>query len=80
MGEQPQLDLRIIRRDQHMAGRRDKGRANFAAGLIAHRNVLQIGLGRREPSRGRGGERIARVHATGLGVDIAAAGRRRRCS
>ena len=68
MGEQPQLDLRIIGRDQLVARRGDKGAADFAPGLVAHRNVLQIGLGGGQPPRRRRGERIGGVHAPGLGL------------
>ena len=68
MGEQAQLDLGIVGRDQLAARLGDEGAADLAALLVAHRNVLQIGLGRRQPSgRGRG-ERVGRVDALGRGL------------
>ena len=37
-----QLDLTVVRVDQHPAGARDEHAANFAAQLRAHRDILQI--------------------------------------
>ena len=69
-GQQPQLDLRIVGRDQLHAGRGDEGFADLAAFLGADRDVLQIRLGRRQPAgRGRG-ERVGRVHAVRRRVDV----------
>ena len=44
LGKKPQLDLRIIRRDELHPRRRDEGAADLAAVLGADRNVLQIRL------------------------------------
>ena len=70
LGQQPQLDLRIVRRHQLVAGRRDEGAADLAAVLGANRNVLQVRLVRRQPARGGRGQRVGRVHAMGLRMDI----------
>ena len=64
-----QFDLRIIGRHQHMPGRRDEGLADAAALGGACGNVLQVGLGTREPAGDRRGLRITGVHATGARVD-----------
>ena len=45
LGEQPQLDLRIVGRDQLVARRRHEGAADLAAFLGADRDVLQVRLG-----------------------------------
>ena len=45
MREQPQFDLRIIRGDEFAPGRRDKGAPDLAALLVAHGNVLDVGIG-----------------------------------
>jgi len=42
-----------------------------AAGLGAHRDVLQVGIGRRQAARDHRGLRVARVHAPGVRVDHA---------
>ena len=65
LGQQPQLDLRIVGGDELVAGRRDEGAADLAAFLGADRDVLQIGLGRGQPPGRRRGERVAGVHAVG---------------
>ena len=70
LGEQPQLDLRIVRRHQLVAGRGDEGAADLAAVLGAHRNVLQVRLVRRQPPGGGRGQRVGRVHAMGLRMDV----------
>jgi hypothetical protein len=65
-----QLDLAVIGRQQQMAGLGDKGAANAPAFLGADRNILQIGVIRREPP-GRGHrERVGGVHPRGLAVDL----------
>ncbi len=65
----PQFDLRIIGRDEDVIGRRDEGLANAAALRGAHRDVLQVGIVRREPpGDGRSlGERG--VHAARARID-----------
>ena len=45
MREKPQLNLRVIRRDQDMTRFRDKRIADFTAHLCADRNVLQVRVG-----------------------------------
>src|SRR6202020_2529621 len=45
--QQSQLDLRIVRRHQSVAGGSDGGAADFAAVLGAYRDVLQVRLVRR---------------------------------
>jgi hypothetical protein len=45
MREKPQLDLRIVGADQHMARRGDEGLADLASRLVAHRNILKVWLG-----------------------------------
>ena len=70
LGQQPQLDLRIVRRHQLVAGRRDEGAADLAAVLGAHRDVLQVRLVRRQPSGGGRRQRVGRVHAMGLRIDV----------
>ena len=44
-GQEPQLDLRIVCRDQLFARRRHEGAADLAALLCAYRDVLQVRLG-----------------------------------
>ena len=50
----PGLDLRVVRRHQLVARRRDEGAADLAA-LLGADGMLQVGLVRRQPpTRGRG--------------------------
>ncbi len=49
MRQQPQLDLRIIGREQHVARLGDECGANLAAKFGADGNILQIGIGGRQP-------------------------------
>ena len=55
---EPQLDLAVVGRQQQMARFGDKRAADAAAFLGADRDVLQVGIVRREPSRSRHGERV----------------------
>ena len=65
-----QLDLRIVRRQQHVARRRDEGLADAPAFGRADRDVLQVRILRRQPA-GRGHRLvIAGVHAAGARVDL----------
>ena len=48
-----------------------EGAPDLAAFLGADRDVLQVGLGRRQPAGGGRGERVAGVHAVGLRIDVA---------
>ena len=71
LGEEPQLDLRIVGRHELQARRGDEGAADLAAVLGADRNVLQIGIGRRQPpGRGRG-ECVVGVDAVRRRIDEA---------
>ncbi len=70
VGEQPQLDLRIVGADELCALWRDKSLADAAAFFRAHGNVLEIGIGGGQPAgRGRA-HRVGGVDAAGLRVDI----------
>ena len=53
-----------------MPGAATKARADLAAFLGAHRDVLQIRLGRRQPPGRGGGERVGGVHAVRRRVDV----------
>ena len=44
MSGEPQLDLAVVGRQQHMAGLGDKGAADATALLGADRDVLQVGI------------------------------------
>ena len=70
MGQQPQLDLRVVRADQHIARFGDEGVADAAAFLGADRDVLQVRIGRGQPPGLRDRHRVAGVHAAGLGIDL----------
>jgi hypothetical protein len=48
-----QLDLRIVGRQQQVAGRRDEGLADAPALGRADRDVLQVRIGGRQPAGGR---------------------------
>ena len=67
--EQPQFDLRIVRNNQLPAFARHEGGANLASQLRADRNVLQIGIRRRQPTGGRAGLIEGGVQAAGRRVD-----------
>ena len=68
--EQPQLDLRIIRRDQLVAGGCDEGAADLAAVLGTHRDVLKVGFVRRQPPRRGRRQRIGGVDTMGLRMHV----------
>ena len=71
LGQQSQLDLRIVgRRDLH-SGRRHEGAPDLAAFLGADRDILKVRLGGGEAARGGRGQRVAGVHAMGVGIDVA---------
>ena len=69
VGEEAQLDLRVVGGDQHVARRGDEGFADLAAFLGADRDVLQVGIGGGEAAGLRAGERIGGVDAAGALVD-----------
>src|SRR5579883_865960 len=63
VSQDAQLKLRIIGSEQHIAGIGDKGAPDLASHLRADRDVLQVGIARREPSA-RGNRLIKRrMHA-----------------
>src|SRR6266850_2895355 len=70
MGQESQLDLGVVGREQHRAGRSDEGAANGLAARGAHGDILQVRIGRRQPARGRPGLIEARVDAPGQRVDV----------
>ena len=67
--QQPQLNLRIIGREQRMSWLSNKRRANFAPQLGADGNILQVWISRREPSRRRAGLVERGVHPLCLRVN-----------
>jgi hypothetical protein len=71
MGEDAQLDLRVVRRHEPMPRRRHEGGADAPALLGAHRDVLQVRLGRRQAPGGGRRERVRGVDALRLRMDEA---------
>src|SRR5438034_5552025 len=69
MGQEAQLDLGIVGREEHGAGRSDEGAADGLAARGTHGDVLQVRVGGGEPSRGGPGLIETRMDAPGLGVD-----------
>ena len=67
--QHPQLDLRVVGRDQHVAGLGDEGAADLAAERRADRDVLQVRVAAAQPSGGGHGLVEHGVHATGDRVD-----------
>ena len=65
VGQQAEFDLGVVRGQQHVAGFDREGSANLAAQFGADGNILQIGIGRRQPSRGRAGLSERGVQAAG---------------
>ena len=70
VGQEPQLDLAVIGRDDLVPGRRHEGRADLAAGLRADRDVLQVRIRRGEAPGRRRGEREGGVDALRLRVHV----------
>ncbi len=66
--EHTQLDLRIVRGDQDVAGIGDERAADLATDLRADRNVLQIWIAAAETSGGRHRLADLRMDAAGLGI------------
>src|SRR3546814_1616076 len=64
-----QLDLRVVAREQLAPRRRDEGLADAAAVLAADRDVLQVGIARRQAPGRRARLVVAGVHAAGVGID-----------
>src|SRR5262252_10571732 len=61
MRQHSQLDLRIIRREQHVIWRCDESAPDLAAHLTANRDVLQVRRRRRQAPGGGGCLLIRRV-------------------
>ena len=53
--QQTQLKLRIIGRDEFVAGLGDEGAPDAPAHFCANRNILQVGIAGRKPARRRDG-------------------------
>ena len=68
VGEQPQLDLRVVGRHEQVAGLGDEAGADLAPERGADRDVLEVGVVRGQPPGGGGGLVEGRVQAA-LGVD-----------
>ena len=66
MREHAQLDLRVVGRDEHVAGIGDERAADLAAELGADRNVLQVGIAAAQTAGRRHRLVEARVDAPGL--------------
>ncbi len=71
MGQYAKFDLAVVGRHQLVARCRHEGGADLAAFRRAHRNVLQVRIGRGETSGRRGSQRIGRVHPARFRVDVA---------
>ena len=69
VGEDPELDLGVIRRQQQAPGRGHEGAANAPALGGPHRDVLHIGVGGGEAAGRRRGLREVGVDAPGFRVD-----------
>ena len=65
----PQLDLRVVGRDQLRAGLGDEAAADLAAELCADRDVLEIRIRARQPAGGRRSLVEGRVESARLGGD-----------
>ena len=63
VGHQAQLNLRVVGAEEDVAVGGDEGAANFLAVVGAHGNVLQVGIGRGQASRGGDGLVIGGVDA-----------------
>src|ERR1700723_2597013 len=69
MGEQPEFDLGIIRGQQKVPRLGNKGRANLSPEFGAYWNILQVGIGGRQPSRRRSSLPEGRMHAATMGAN-----------
>ena len=67
---EPKLDLAVIGAQQDMSRIGDEGVADLAPDLGPDRDVLQIGIVRRQPPGLRPGQREAGVDPAGLGIDL----------
>ena len=66
----PQFDLRVIGRQQQMAGGRDESLADAPSLGTADRDVLQVGIGRTQAPGRRHRLVVRGVHAPRRGVDL----------
>ena len=69
MRRQPQFDLAVIGREQHVAGLGDERIADLAAEFGADRDVLQVGIGRTQPPGLRADQAVAGVDAPRRWID-----------
>src|SRR6185503_18724108 len=53
VGQQPQLNLRVVSREQNTSGLGNERGANLASQLRANGNILQVWIDGREPARRR---------------------------
>ena len=70
MREDAQFDLAVIGRDDLVSPAAPRRPADLASGFRADRDVLQVRLGRRQPSGGGCCERVGGVHALRLGMHV----------
>ena len=66
---QAKFDLRIVGAEEHIALSRDKRLADFAAHIVAPRDVLQIWIGRRQAACGGHGLVVSGVNAPCAMID-----------
>ena len=71
MGQQAQLNLAVVKRQQHIARRGDEGLANAPPLFRPHRDVLKVRIGGGEPPGGGPCDGVGGVNAPRLGVDMA---------
>src|SRR5258708_4188289 len=69
MRHDAQLDLRIIRREQNLSFLGNERGANLPSQLGSNRNVLQVGIARTKPARGRTSLRKTGMQAPGFGMN-----------
>ena len=70
IGGKAQFDLRIVGAEQNITLICDKGLADSSAGLGPHRNILKIGVVRRQPPGLRADQRVAGMDAPRFRVDL----------
>jgi hypothetical protein len=66
VGQDAQLDLRVVGADELVTGLGDEARADLAAELGADRDVLKVRVGGRQPAGRRRGLVEGGVQAAGL--------------
>ncbi len=70
MGCQPQFDLRIVCRQDDIAGFGDEGVADLPPDFGADRDILEVRVGRRQPPGLRTGQAVTGMDAARLAVDL----------